>query len=91
MKSIDQPFFLVWPKRLLHLCCVLQVQMEEGQTVEEGQKIADDLMEKLGVLPEDLLTGAYLDMLLKKQPKEQGTEQPKEQPTEQPSEAGDAK
>ncbi|XP_062588454.1 adenylate cyclase CyaB-like [Saccostrea cucullata] len=45
----------------------LEVQMQEGQSVEEGQKIADDLMGKLGVSKKDLISVAYMDLLLKKQ------------------------
>ncbi|XP_021363879.1 uncharacterized protein LOC110457100 [Mizuhopecten yessoensis] len=44
----------------------LEVMMQEGQTAEEGQKIAEDLMDKLGVKQSDLLSGAYMDMILKK-------------------------
>lgn len=35
------------------------------QSVEDGQKITDDLMKSLGVEEEDLLMGAYRDMLAK--------------------------
>ena len=41
----------------------LEVQLSENQTVEEGSKIANDLMEKLGVKKDDLITGAYHDLL----------------------------
>ncbi|XP_033752612.1 adenylate cyclase CyaB-like [Pecten maximus] len=44
----------------------LEVMMEEGQTAEEGQKIAENLMDKLGVKQSDLLSGAYMDMILQK-------------------------
>ncbi|CAH1787030.1 unnamed protein product [Owenia fusiformis] len=44
----------------------LEVQMQEGQTPEEGQKIAEDLMEKLGISRDSLITGAYMDHILKK-------------------------
>ncbi|XP_048578530.1 uncharacterized protein LOC116610603 [Nematostella vectensis] len=44
----------------------LEVVLEENQTVEYGQQIANDLQEKLGVLNEDLLTGAYMDLILAK-------------------------
>ncbi|XP_060074499.1 uncharacterized protein LOC132554209 [Ylistrum balloti] len=44
----------------------LEVMMKEGQTTEEGQQIAEDLMDKLGVKQSDLLSGAYMDMILKK-------------------------
>jgi len=43
----------------------LEVVMAEGQSEAEGEAIARDLMEKLGVLPSDLLEGAYMDMLEK--------------------------
>ena len=38
--------------------------MKDGQTVEEGQQIAEDLMAKLQINKEDLIQGAYLDLLL---------------------------
>ncbi len=38
--------------------------MQENQSVEECQAIADDLMLKLAVAPADLLTGAYMDLIL---------------------------
>lgn len=40
--------------------------MKEGQTVDEGQRIADDLMNKLGISKSDLISGAYIDMILGK-------------------------
>ncbi|XP_070785374.1 adenylate cyclase CyaB-like isoform X2 [Enoplosus armatus] len=43
----------------------LEVVMRPEQTVEEGQRVAEDLMEKLGVSKESLVTGAYMDLLLK--------------------------
>ena len=39
--------------------------LKEDQTMEEGEKIASDLQEKLGIGKTDLLTGAYMDMILK--------------------------
>ncbi|XP_041636984.1 uncharacterized protein LOC121505596 isoform X2 [Cheilinus undulatus] len=45
----------------------LEVVMRPEQTVEEGQQIAEDLMEKLGVSKESLVTGAYMDLILKGQ------------------------
>lgn len=45
---------------------LVQVKMKEGQTVEEGEAIAKDLMEKLNVQEEDLIDQAYIDLLLKK-------------------------
>ena len=42
-----------------------QVVLEDQQSVEEGQKIADDLMEKLGIRSDDLIVGAYMDLISK--------------------------
>ncbi|XP_033991667.1 uncharacterized protein LOC117487123 isoform X3 [Trematomus bernacchii] len=42
----------------------LEVVMRPEQTVEDGQKVAEDLMEKLGVSKQSLVTGAYMDLLL---------------------------
>ncbi|AWO98332.1 Hypothetical protein SMAX5B_018717 [Scophthalmus maximus] len=42
----------------------LEVVMRPEQTVEEGQRVAEELMEKLGVSPESLVTGAYVDLIL---------------------------
>ncbi|MPC10258.1 Adenylate cyclase CyaB [Portunus trituberculatus] len=44
----------------------LEVMLNDDQSLEEGETIAKDLQEKLGVKEEDLLTGAYMDMILKK-------------------------
>lgn len=41
----------------------LEVVLQPGQTVEEGRAIAGSLMAELGVRPEDLLEGAYIDLL----------------------------
>jgi predicted adenylyl cyclase CyaB len=41
----------------------LEVVMCEGQTDAEGQRIVEDLMQKLGILKEDLLEGAYIDLM----------------------------
>ena len=43
-----------------------QVVLGEEQTVEEGERLAHQLMEELGVGEEDLISGAYLDLLLAK-------------------------
>jgi predicted adenylyl cyclase CyaB len=43
----------------------LEVVMRPGQTDQEGQAIADDLMVKLGIEPTDLLEGAYMDLMEK--------------------------
>lgn len=41
----------------------LEVVLQEGQRDSEGQAIAKDLMERLGVARSDLLDGAYMDLL----------------------------
>jgi predicted adenylyl cyclase CyaB len=41
----------------------LEVMLQEGQSEAEGQAIAEDLMERLGVARSDLLEGAYMDLL----------------------------
>jgi predicted adenylyl cyclase CyaB len=43
----------------------LEVVLREGQSEAEGQAIAEELMERLGVRKEDLLEGAYMDLLEK--------------------------
>jgi predicted adenylyl cyclase CyaB len=43
----------------------LEVVLREGQSEVEGQSIAEDLMIRLGVRKEDLLEGAYMDLLEK--------------------------
>ncbi|KAI8427127.1 hypothetical protein MSG28_014748 [Choristoneura fumiferana] len=44
----------------------LEVVLRPEQTLEEGQAIARDLQEKLGVAQEDLIDCAYVDLLDKK-------------------------
>lgn len=44
----------------------LEVVMAPGQTDAEGQAIAEDLINKLGVERGDLLEGAYIDLLEKR-------------------------
>lgn len=41
----------------------LEVVLRPGQGDAEGRAVADDLMARLGILPADLLEGAYLDLL----------------------------
>ncbi len=41
----------------------LEVVLHPGQSDIEGQAIADALMEKLGIREEDLVEGAYMDLL----------------------------
>ena len=38
--------------------------LRDGQSAQDGKKIADDLMTKLEIDSKDLLSGAYMDMLL---------------------------
>lgn len=45
----------------------LEVVMKEHQSTEEGVAIANKLMLDLGVKEEDLIEGAYMDLLLKNQ------------------------
>lgn len=42
----------------------LQVVLQEQQKPQDGEQVARQLMEELGVREEDLLPGAYLDLLL---------------------------
>ena len=41
----------------------LEVVLRDGQSDAEGQAIAEELMTRLGVRQEDLLEGAYMDLL----------------------------
>ncbi|XP_041365704.1 uncharacterized protein LOC121380794 [Gigantopelta aegis] len=43
----------------------LEVVLDEDQTVDDGQKIAENLMTQLGVKKEDLIQGAYMDLIIK--------------------------
>ncbi|WAR03458.1 hypothetical protein MAR_010016, partial [Mya arenaria] len=47
----------------------LEVVMQEGQSMEEGEQIAARLMEQLGVARDQLISGAYMDLILNKQTK----------------------
>jgi len=38
--------------------------LEDSQTEQDGQGIAEDLMKKLRVSESDLVTNAYIDLLL---------------------------
>jgi adenylate cyclase class IV len=42
----------------------LEVVLDDQQSVEDGQAVARDLMQKLGIDKGDLLTGAYMDMIV---------------------------
>ena len=39
--------------------------LTDEQTLEEGDKIAQDLLEKLNIPKSDLISGAYMDWLKK--------------------------
>ncbi|MBR9976098.1 MAG: class IV adenylate cyclase [Bacteroidetes bacterium] len=41
----------------------LEVVLADGQSAAEGEAIAQALMKRLGIRPEDLLASAYVDML----------------------------
>jgi predicted adenylyl cyclase CyaB len=41
----------------------LEVILRQGQSDAEGQAIAEDLMGKLGIKAEDLMEGAYMDLI----------------------------
>lgn len=43
----------------------LEVVLRDGQSDDEGQAVANDLMKKLGIEPTDLIEGAYMDLLEK--------------------------
>ena len=43
----------------------LKVLLDETQTANDGQVIAEKLMTQLGVKEEDLISGAYMDMIIK--------------------------
>ena len=42
----------------------LEVVLEEGERIETGEGIARDLMQKLQILPDQLIEGAYIDLLM---------------------------
>ena len=42
--------------------------MKENQPISEGQAIAQELLQQLGVSESDLISGAYVDLLLDQQP-----------------------
>ena len=46
----------------------LEVVLKPGQPSSEGEAIARDLMEKLGIKAGDLVAGAYLDRILRSNP-----------------------
>ncbi|XP_043592246.1 uncharacterized protein LOC122571940 [Bombus pyrosoma] len=56
----------------------LEVVLTDEQDIETGEKIAQDLMSKLGIKHEDLIANAYIDLLLN----ESITESPNESTNE---------
>ncbi|XP_074428693.1 adenylate cyclase CyaB-like [Larus michahellis] len=44
----------------------LEVMLTEEQTLEDGERVARQLMKELGIEEQDLISGAYLDLLLAK-------------------------
>ena len=46
----------------------LEVVLAEGQAAEEGHRVAREIMEKLAVREEDLIEGAYADLLRDRNP-----------------------
>lgn len=43
-----------------------EVVLKDGQTVQQGQAIAAELMARLGIAESDLIDGAYIDLLERK-------------------------
>jgi predicted adenylyl cyclase CyaB len=41
----------------------LEVVLEDGEPIESGEAVAEDLMAKLGIRPDQLIEGAYVDLL----------------------------
>ena len=41
----------------------LEVVLDDNQTTDDGQAIAEDLMTKLGIDKSKLISGAYMDLL----------------------------
>ncbi|MBN1380410.1 MAG: class IV adenylate cyclase [Deltaproteobacteria bacterium] len=41
----------------------LEVVLSEGEAIEAGQAVAREIMDKLGILPDQLIEGAYIDLL----------------------------
>ena len=41
----------------------LEVCLRDNQSIEDGEKIAESLMNELGVAKEDLISGAYMELI----------------------------
>lgn len=39
--------------------------LADNESIEHGEKISNDLMDKLGITKDCLISGAYMDLLLK--------------------------
>jgi predicted adenylyl cyclase CyaB len=44
----------------------LEVVLRDGQSGEDGERVAHDLLQRLGVAPDQLIAGAYIDLLRSK-------------------------
>ncbi len=49
--------------------------MNEGQALSEGESIAEELMQKLGIEKENLISRAYMDLILENKKKQNGGSQ----------------
>lgn len=62
-------YMMFTPINTLDLSCYphifIQVVLEDNQTEQEGEQIAEDLMKKLDISESDLITNAYIDLLTK--------------------------
>ena len=45
-----------------------EVVLQPGQTGQDGERIAEDLMAEFELRPDDLIEGAYIDLLLAREP-----------------------
>jgi len=52
----------------------LEVVLRAGQSASEGKRLADELLTRLEIAQDDLVAGAYLDLLLARQQTEQSNE-----------------
>ena len=52
---------------MMHVVGLLQVEMQAGQLPSEGEAIANNLMACLGIAPDNLISGAYMDLILQGQ------------------------
>ena len=58
--------------KTVHICFIIykfvyhKVVLADNETIEHGEQISKDLMEKLEITKDSLIPGAYMDLLLKK-------------------------